>query len=262
MGCNVHSYKSIPDKAHARKTEKIPREQWRLKSSQTTCRRASQLTKWAAGAKDPYAAEQGTVRLTFLFRSLEIPSQHHVCMALHPIHWVFSGYELTQQFHHLYVWNSVINTKGLGALLFYFLFYCCKQEQKKQAAKLLWNSSLFETQSNCLRLGREKVFVFWPSENSPKHLGQPAPIPHSWYCSTTPCHLLFRPCSWNLCGLGRERKIIPNLHAYRNPPDLSDMAKDGSLYLTVPSPVPKELTVMQRRGQERRGAYFILHPLP
>lgn len=38
--------------------------------------------------------------------------------------------------------------------------------------------------------------------------------------------------------LGRERKIIPHLHAYENPPDLSEVEKAGSLSLTVPSPGP------------------------
>lgn len=50
--------------------------------------------------------------------------------------------------------ETVINAEGLGALLLYFLFYCCKQEQGKQAAKLLWNNNLFKAQSNYLRLGR------------------------------------------------------------------------------------------------------------
>lgn len=107
---------------------------------------------------------------------------------------------------------------------------------------------------------RKGLCVFWTSENSPKHLDQPTQNPHSLSYSIPLCHLLVRPCPRNLwAGQGKEDN--PKSHGCENPPGLSDMeqAAYASLSLFL---VPGEPTVMQRREQGRRGAYFILHLLP
>lgn len=66
MGRKVHFYKSVPDKAHARKKPKPNQENNESQRAyKITCRRASLLTKQVAGAKDRYVAQQGTtVKLT------------------------------------------------------------------------------------------------------------------------------------------------------------------------------------------------------
>lgn len=68
MGCKVHFYRIVPDKAHARKKNQTKTKQENNESQRAykiTCRRASLLTKQVAGAKDRYVAQQGTtVKLT------------------------------------------------------------------------------------------------------------------------------------------------------------------------------------------------------
>lgn len=107
MACNVHFYKSVPDKKHMlEKQKKNQREQWRLRSSHTTCRRASLLTEELQVQRILMEHSCGTDLAHFCSGSWETWSQHHACTALHPVHWVFSRYELTQWFQntHSPVW--------------------------------------------------------------------------------------------------------------------------------------------------------------